>query len=197
MVLENWVLTWRDSSDPSIKLNNTVYNHMGLLLKSLLCVTRSTPAYRLSRRQGPETFVICYRVYAGEPISSHLGDGYQTSGVGQVVTNVGTLQLRVDYRTQMTITPSCSSSSENFYQTSSGSFTNNSQQQLGSQYGGTGSLPIQVKSDHFFSDLVPGDKCSTAIDGGSGATNIHQSTGFNPQSLNRRRARYIQVRSFS
>ena len=190
MVLENWVLTWRDSSDPNIRLNNTVYNHMGLLLKSLLCVTRSTPAYRLSRRQGPETFVICYRVYAGDSATSQLGDGYQTSGVGQVVTNVGTLQLRVDYRTQMTITPSCSSSSENFYQTSSGSFNNNSQQQLGSQYGGTGSLPIQVKSDHFFSDLVPGDKCSTATDGGSGATNIQQSTGFNPQSLNRHRNMY-------
>ena len=28
-----------------------VYNHMSLLLKSLLSVTRSTPAYRLSRRQ--------------------------------------------------------------------------------------------------------------------------------------------------
>ena len=190
MVLENWVLTWRDSSDPNIRLNNTVYNHMGLLLKSLLCVTRSTPAYRLSRRQGPETFVICYRVYAGESVTSQLGDGYQTSGVGQVVTNVGTLQLRVDYRTQMTITPSCSSSSENFYQTSSGSMNNNSQQQLGSQYGGTGSLPIQVKSDHFFSDLVPGDKCATATDGGTGATNIQQSTGFNPQNLNRHRNMY-------
>ena len=190
MVLENWVLTWRDSSDPNIRLNNTVYNHMGLLLKSLLCVTRSTPAYRLSRRQGPETFVICYRVYAGESATSQLGDGYQTSGVGQVVTNVGTLQLRVDYRTQMTITPSCSSSSENFYQTSSGSINNNSQQQLGSQYGGTGSLPIQVKSDHFFSDLVPGERCTTAIDGGSGATNIQQSTGFNPPNLNRHRNVY-------
>ena len=98
MVLETWVLSWRDPSDPTVRLNNTVYNHMGLLLKSLLCVTRSTPAYRLSRRQGPETFVVCYRIYQGEPCLGLLGNGYQSSNVGQVVTHVGTLNLRVDYR---------------------------------------------------------------------------------------------------
>ena len=188
MVLENWVLTWRDSSDPNIRLNNTVYNHMGLLLKSLLCVTRSTPAYRLSRRQGPETFVICYRVYAGDPISSHLGDGYQSSGVGQVVTNVGTLQLRVDYRTQMTITPSCSSSSENFYLTSGNSNNPYSQLPVSSHANnqlaqpsvsgyGSGSLPIKVKQDHFFSDLLPGQQGTT--ESNLATANVDQSSGFN------------------
>ncbi len=34
------------------RLANTVYNRMGLLLKSLLCVSRALPAYKLSRRQG-------------------------------------------------------------------------------------------------------------------------------------------------
>ena len=209
MVLENWVLTWRDSSDPNIRLNNTVYNHMGLLLKSLLCVTRSTPAYRLSRRQGPETFVICYRVYAGDSVSSQLGDGYQTSGVGQVVTNVGTLQLRVDYRTQMTITPSCSSSSENFYLTSGGNMNAHSQQNLGSQftpqaltpaqqnlsgYSGSGTLPIQVKADHFFSDLIQDDPCAAMTDIGVGPT-LNQSTGFNPQQ-NRNRNVFVGAHNY-
>ena len=85
-----------------------MYNAMSLLLKSLLVVTRATPAYRYSRRQGPDTFVVCYRVYsvvgeegesmvrAGAPVL--LGDRYKTANVGQVVTSVGTLNMRVDYR---------------------------------------------------------------------------------------------------
>ena len=34
-----------------VKVTLTVYNRMGLLLKSLITVSRVTPAYRLSRRQ--------------------------------------------------------------------------------------------------------------------------------------------------
>ena len=147
MVLETWVLSWKDGVDPNIKVN-TVYNQMSLLLKSLLCVTRSTPAYRLSRRQGPETFVICYRVYAGEPSTVHLGEGHLTAQIGHVATNVGTLQMRVNYRTQMTITPSCSS-----YETTSGSSTNFKCSMTSSTQHKT--QPILVKSDHFFQDLVP------------------------------------------
>ncbi len=81
MVLESWVLSMREGSDPSVRPNNTVYNHMGLLLKSLLCVSRAMPAYRLSRRQGPDSFIICYRIYAGESDVSVLGDGFQSSQV--------------------------------------------------------------------------------------------------------------------
>jgi hypothetical protein len=43
------------------KVTHTVYNRMALLLKSLITVSRVTPAYRLSRRQGADSYVICYR----------------------------------------------------------------------------------------------------------------------------------------
>lgn len=130
LVLETWVLSLGEGADASIRLANTVCNRMGLLLKSLLCVTRALPAYKLSRRQGPETFVMCYRVFSGEHSTSQLGNGCQTCQVGQVVTQVGTISLKVDYRTQMTISPPTSSLGMDPYYVQ----------------------PILVKSDHF-SDL--------------------------------------------
>lgn len=87
MVLESWVMAIKKDKVPSCEPimanrgSNTIYNHMSLLLKSLLCVSRVLPAYKLSRRQGPESFVICYRIFAGEPATSVLGDGFQTCPV--------------------------------------------------------------------------------------------------------------------
>lgn len=46
--------------DKDIKVSYTVYNRMSLLLKSLLAITRVTPAYKLSRKQGHD-YVILYR----------------------------------------------------------------------------------------------------------------------------------------
>ena len=87
-------------------MSQTVYNRMGLLLKSLITVSRVTPAYRLSRRQGVDSYVICYRVLLGEPqVAADLGEGALTARVGQVTTPVSTIVFGVDYRTKMTITP--------------------------------------------------------------------------------------------
>ena len=54
---------------------------MGLLLKSLLCVSRVLPAYKFARSQGPDTHVMCYRIFAGEPNANPLGSGLQTAHV--------------------------------------------------------------------------------------------------------------------
>ena len=70
----------KDGSDPVVR-PNAVYNQMGLLLKSLLCVSRVLPAYKFARSQGPDTHVMCYRVFAGEPSSNPLGSGQQTAHV--------------------------------------------------------------------------------------------------------------------
>lgn len=80
LVLENWVVSMKDGSDPVVR-PNAVYNQMGLLLKSLLCVSRVLPAYKFARSQGPDTHVMCYRVFAGEPSSNPLGSGQQTAHV--------------------------------------------------------------------------------------------------------------------
>lgn len=69
MTLEVWSLSVNtDLSDPQTKPSYTVYNRMSILLKSLLSITRVTPAYKLSRRQSPESYCIYYKIYSGEPI---------------------------------------------------------------------------------------------------------------------------------
>jgi len=121
LVLELWRLAVVAGGDPSVKVTHTVYNRMSLLLKSLVTVARVTPAYRLSRRQGADSYVICYRVFLGDPHQGpDLGEGALTAKVGQVTTPTSTIVCCVDYRTNMTI----------------------NQQKAHSQ-------PILVESDHF------------------------------------------------
>ncbi|XP_026667363.1 autophagy-related protein 13 homolog isoform X2 [Ceratina calcarata] len=127
MVLETWSLgVLPEHSDPTVRVTYTVYNRMGVLLKSLLSVSRVTPAYKLSRRQSPDSYVICYRIYMGEPQLHTLGDNYKHVRVGQLCTPVGTIHLAVSYRTKMAISPSH-----------------------------TDRDSIMLKSDHFHSDLSP------------------------------------------
>lgn len=74
MILEVWSLNINtELSDPLIKATYTVYNRMSILLKSLISITRVTPAYKLSRRQSPESYSIYYRIYSGEP-QHNLGE---------------------------------------------------------------------------------------------------------------------------
>uniref|UniRef100_A0A673AUH8 Autophagy-related protein 13 n=1 Tax=Sphaeramia orbicularis TaxID=375764 RepID=A0A673AUH8_9TELE len=52
MELETWCLEMNEKCDKDIKVSYTVYNRLSVLLKSLLAITRVTPAYKLSRNQG-------------------------------------------------------------------------------------------------------------------------------------------------
>uniref|UniRef100_A0AAA9SEA6 Autophagy-related protein 13 n=1 Tax=Bos taurus TaxID=9913 RepID=A0AAA9SEA6_BOVIN len=76
MELEIWCLEMNEKCDKEIKVSYAVYNRLSLLLKSLLAITRVTPAYRLSRKQGHE----------------------YTVRVGTVGTPVGTITLSCAYR---------------------------------------------------------------------------------------------------
>lgn len=128
MILEVWSLSVQaDQCDPASRTTHSVYNRMGLLLKSLLSVTRSTPAYKLSRRQSADSYQIFYRIYIGEPQTHQLGDGHKQIRVGQLCTQIGTLAMAVAYRTKMTISPT----------------------QTGRDN------TIMLKSDHFLKDISP------------------------------------------
>ena len=75
MILEVWSLSLdKENCDPIIKPTHIIYNRMGLLLKSLISVTRVTPAYKLSRRQTPDSYSIYYRIYVGDPQIHNLGE---------------------------------------------------------------------------------------------------------------------------
>uniref|UniRef100_A0A8C9ZLR9 Autophagy-related protein 13 n=1 Tax=Sander lucioperca TaxID=283035 RepID=A0A8C9ZLR9_SANLU len=97
MELETWCLEMNEKCDKDIKVSYTVYNRLSVLLKSLLAITRVTPAYKLSRKQGHD-YVILYRIYFGEVQLSGLGEGFQTVRVGVVGTPVGTITLSCAYR---------------------------------------------------------------------------------------------------
>ncbi|XP_076000001.1 autophagy-related protein 13 isoform X1 [Genypterus blacodes] len=100
MELETWCVEMNEKCDKDIKVSYTVYNRLSVLLKSLLAITRVTPAYKLSRKQGHD-YVILYRIYFGEVQLSGLGEGFQTVRVGVVGTPVGTVTLSCAYRTNL------------------------------------------------------------------------------------------------
>lgn len=128
MILEVWSLSVQsDQCDAQLRTTHSIYNRMGLLLKSLLSVTRSTPAYKLSRRQSGDSYQIFYRIYIGEAQTHQLGDGHKQIRVGQLCTQIGTLAMAVAYRTKMTISPT----------------------QTGRDN------TIMLKSDHFLKDISP------------------------------------------
>ncbi|XP_034825975.1 autophagy-related protein 13 homolog [Maniola hyperantus] len=106
MVLELWTLELDDTQfDTSLKAMNTVYFRMGILLKSLITITRITPAYHLSRKQRTESFTIFYRVYNGEPKMKALGDSVKKIQAGMLKTPLGGLCFTVSYRTNFSISP--------------------------------------------------------------------------------------------
>jgi len=90
----------------------TVYNYIGLLLKSLVIVTRSTPAYKLSRHQSPDTYRTCYEVYLRKPITSYDADSFCRQPIGSVPSPLGAVAAFVIYRTKLTICPKQSSASD-------------------------------------------------------------------------------------
>ncbi|XP_053620010.1 autophagy-related protein 13 homolog isoform X1 [Plodia interpunctella] len=113
MVLELWTLELDETQfDTSLKAMNTVYFRMGILLKSLITITRITPAYHLSRKQRTESFTIFYRVYNGEPKLKALGESVKTIQAGLLKTPLGGICFSVAYRTNFSISPNRSEKSK-------------------------------------------------------------------------------------
>jgi len=104
MLLENWTVKLVSPCDSTVRVSFTVYNRIGILLKSLLIATRSVPAYQLSRRCCSKAcdYGIYYRVCTGEP-TLDLGHSFSSRMVGLVPTPVGTIHLSVGYRTQLSL----------------------------------------------------------------------------------------------
>ncbi len=103
LILENWSLSVNENSEPLNRVTYTVYSRMSLLLKSIISVSRITPAYKLSGRQGADSFVLCYRVYCGEPHG--LGTSTKNCTIGQVDTPIGLYSVMLSYITQLALSP--------------------------------------------------------------------------------------------
>ncbi|UYV61509.1 ATG13 [Cordylochernes scorpioides] len=103
LILEIWKLYITGNSN--INSIHYVYNRMSIVLKSLMCITKITPAYKFSCLQGPESHVICYRVFMGEPDYNVLGDHVEHFKVGCVSTPLGGVGISLAYRTVLQIDP--------------------------------------------------------------------------------------------
>lgn len=74
MYLEVWSLSLEtDICDPTQTDSSEIYNRLGIFIKSLITISRATPAYKLSRKQSVDTYQIYYRVFTGSPDYSNLG----------------------------------------------------------------------------------------------------------------------------
>lgn len=79
MILEVWSLSCnKQILDKTSRVSYSIYNRMGTLLKSLVQVTRSIPAYKLSRKKSMESYDIFYRIYSGNPKIVSLGKCFIT-----------------------------------------------------------------------------------------------------------------------
>ncbi len=104
IILETWCISFDDSvSDPTQRVRFNIYNRMSIVLRSLLVCTRATPTYQLSRKQSADKYIICYKMYTGEPVVSQLGEHYSKKTIGSVITPIGRFVLNVAYRTRLTI----------------------------------------------------------------------------------------------
>lgn len=104
MLLETWDIEMNETCDPTSRVLHSVYGRIGLLLKTLVATSRALPAYRLSRRQCPDSYAIRHDIYVGQARSA-AGDGYIRRIVGLVPTPVGTVALSVAYRTRFVLSP--------------------------------------------------------------------------------------------
>ncbi|XP_026500696.1 autophagy-related protein 13 homolog [Vanessa tameamea] len=105
MVLEQWTVRMAPGCDISISSVSTIYYRMSIMLKSTLSISRITPAYKLSRLQNKESYVISHKIFGGKPNLDLLGEKHKTIKVSELHTPIGTIQIEVVYRTKMTILP--------------------------------------------------------------------------------------------
>ncbi|GBN70405.1 Autophagy-related protein 13 [Araneus ventricosus] len=122
LILEAWNLRLNNSKtywDPKFKrfaAPEIIFSNLTILLKSIICVTRAVPAFKLSLGQSATSYVIMYRIYPGEPQVHQLGNSPHVNKIGEVHTPVGTISVSVAYRskTEMTIAPQNSEKENSF-----------------------------------------------------------------------------------
>jgi autophagy-related protein 13 len=119
MILEYWFVSNEsidDSNENQSQANGpqliiyNIYNRMSLMLKSLISLTRATPAYKLScKGQSADSYVICYRVYRCDHQNDIFNCEEETQHfsslkqLGSIKSAFNELFVSFIYRTDMTI----------------------------------------------------------------------------------------------
>ncbi|XP_065836024.1 autophagy-related protein 13 homolog isoform X2 [Oscarella lobularis] len=115
-VLEQWSITITEKPSPrfTAMTSDNVYLKLGLLLRSLIAVSRTLPAYHLSKSR-QEDLSMSYRIFSnGIPKKEQLGSGKPyvcRLVVGSVATPLGCCSIQVNYAKELTFTPSIKTAS--------------------------------------------------------------------------------------
>ena len=99
-LLESWSISFTNKSDPSVKNAFAVYNKLALLLKSVVSVSRSLPAYRLTRKKERD-FSFSYKICSIELEHGKVSRMPPATRIGSVSTNFGTIVLSVRFHTKI------------------------------------------------------------------------------------------------
>ena len=97
-LLEGWSIGFNQKVDQNVKSAFTVYNKLTLLLKSIVSVSRSLPAYRLTRRKEKD-FSFSYKICTHELEPLRVARMSGTTRIGSVGTPLGTIVLSVQFQT--------------------------------------------------------------------------------------------------
>lgn len=99
-LLEIWNISFIGKVDNNVKSAFTVYNRLALLLKSVVSVSRSLPAYRLTRRKEKD-FSFSYKISSHELECAKLTDMPVSTRIGSVGTQFGTIVVSAQFQTKI------------------------------------------------------------------------------------------------
>lgn len=138
------------------------YNEMSILIKSIISLTRATPAYRISRDgQSADSYIVCYRVYKCEPtfeqeikkanLSEHeiryrcYSDEFK---LGSVTTDHNIIDVSLVYRTNLR----SYEKNRSLNLVSTANFRHLNESLTSSHFEKSSSELLPVKIDHFTED---------------------------------------------
>jgi len=99
-VLESWQVSTKVSNkEENIKNHISIYNRLGVLLKSVITMSRVLPSYQLSRKSDSD-FMLFFKVHS-EVYPLHHYELHNNMPVGSVVTPIGEVSIKALYRNKI------------------------------------------------------------------------------------------------
>lgn len=100
IILETWQLS-TDGENKELKHKNhfSIYNRLGVLLKSVLSISRVLPAFNLAKKNEKD-FALYFRVHS-EVYSLHQYELNNSLSIGFVKTPIGTVNIKTMYRSKI------------------------------------------------------------------------------------------------
>ncbi|XP_066921482.1 autophagy-related protein 13 homolog [Clytia hemisphaerica] len=100
IILETWQLSTNlENKDPKHKNHFSIYNRLGILLKSVLSISRVLPSFNLAKKNEKD-FSLFFKVHT-EVYSLHQYELHNSLSIGFVKTPIGTVNIKTMYRSKV------------------------------------------------------------------------------------------------